>query len=203
MTRTSFTPRIVTAGLVAVGALLSASCGEVARTGRSPAFIIIDSMAAAAGEEDSEYTAFLLSDVQTGGGVFNDSGRATMRLALKNPGTSSVALTPSTLNEITLTRYHVKYIRSDGRNTQGVDVPYEFDGAVTATVREEGTEVSFLLVRHTAKREPPLRNMWDGGGMRLMTAIAEVTFYGRDQAGNEVSAVGNINITFGDFADPQ
>jgi hypothetical protein len=58
-------------------------------------------------------------------------------------------------------------------------------------------------VRHTAKREPPLRNMWDGGGLRLMTVIAQVTFYGHDQAGNDVTAVGNITITFGDFADPQ
>jgi hypothetical protein len=29
-----------------------------------------------------------------------------------------------------------------------------------------------------------------------------VTFYGQDQAGNEISAAGNIGIDFGDFADP-
>jgi hypothetical protein len=45
--------------------------------------------------------------------------------------------------------------------------------------------------------------MIGGGGMQMLHAIAEVTFYGRDQAGNEVTAVGNINISFGDFADPE
>jgi len=29
-----------------------------------------------------------------------------------------------------------------------------------------------------------------------------VTFYGRDQAGNDVSATGSIGIVFGNFADP-
>ena len=202
MTPRTFRQHITTATL-AVIAIASASCGEVVRTGRSPAFLIIDSMSASSGEE-SEFSSFLLSDVQTGGGVFNDNGRATMRLALKNPGTATAPLGPSTMNEITLTRYHVKYIRSDGRNVQGVDVPYEFDGGLTATVgAQSSTDATFIVVRHSAKREPPLRNMWDGGGMRLMSAIAEVTFYGRDQAGNEVTAVGNLNITFGDFADPQ
>ena len=203
MTRRSLRQQITTAAALAVTALASASCGEVVRTGRSPAFLIIENMSASAGES-TDYTSFLLSDVQTGGGVFNDNGRAAMRLALKNPGTPTAPLGPTTMNEITLTRYHVKYIRSDGRNVQGVDIPYEFDGGLTVTVSTQGSaEAGFLLVRHTAKREPPLRNMWDGGGMRLMNAIAEVTFYGRDQAGNEVTAVGNINITFGDFADPQ
>jgi hypothetical protein len=32
--------------------------------------------------------------------------------------------------------------------------------------------------------------------------LAEVTFYGSDQAGNEVSVAGLISVNFGDFADP-
>jgi hypothetical protein len=174
----------------------------MARTGRAPVILVVDDMAASAGE-DTDFTGILLSDVQTGGGVFNDNGRASFRLTLKNPGTIESPLAPSALNDVTLTRYRVRYIRSDGRNTEGVDVPYSFDGGLTATITNTGGEAVFLLVRHTAKREPPLRNMWDGGGLRLVTASAEVTFYGHDQAGNEVTAVGYITITFGDFADPQ
>ena len=202
MTRPSVRQRIISTGLLALVAFASASCGELARTGRAPVLLVIDSMSASAGE-DTEFGGFLLSDVQTGGGVFNDNGRALFRITLKNPGNVTSPLGPSLLNEVTLTRYHVRYIRSDGRNQQGVDVPYEFDGGITATInQQQGGEVAFILVRHTAKREPPLRNMWDGGGLRLLTVIAEVTFYGRDQAGNEVTGVGNITITFGDFADP-
>jgi hypothetical protein len=202
MTRTSLVHRLLMTAAAGVLALASASCGEVARTGRAPVFLIIDSMSAAAGE-GTDFSGFLLSEVQTGGGVFNYNGRAQFRIALKNPGTATGPLGPTTLNEVTLTRYRVKYIRSDGRNQQGVDIPYEFDGGLTVTVgAQQSATATFILVRHTAKREAPLRNMWDGGGMRLLNVIAEVTFFGRDQAGNEITAVGNISITFGDFADP-
>jgi hypothetical protein len=184
-------------------ALVSTSCGEVARTGRAPALLIIDNLEASQGEE-SEFSNFLLSDVVTNGGVFNDNGRASFRLALKNPGTPASPLSPSTLNEITLTRYHVRYLRADGRSTPGVDVPHDFAGALTVTVTGQGgTQATFVLVRHQAKREPPLRNMWEGGGTRFLSVIAEITFYGRDLAGNDVQATGNISINFADYADPE
>jgi hypothetical protein len=202
MTRPLLWQRIGTAALLAA-ALASASCGDMSRTGRAPVILVVDNMAASAGEDD-DFTGVLLSDVSTGGGVFNDNGRADFRITLKNPGNITSPLAPSALNDVTLTRYRVRYLRSDGRNTEGVDVPYAFDGGLTTTVTgQAGGQAVFLLVRHTAKREPPLRNMWEGGGLRLLTVIAEVTFFGHDQAGNEVTAVGNITITFGDFADPQ
>ena len=98
----------------------------------------------------------------------------------------------------------MRYVRADGRNTPGVDVPHDFDGAFTMTVgAQAGGEGTFILVRHQAKREPPLRNIWDGGGMRFLSVIAEVTFYGRDQAGNEAEVTGNISINFADYADPE
>jgi hypothetical protein len=42
----------------------------------------------------------------------------------------------------------------------------------------------------------------NGGNARFISTIAEITFYGRDQAGNEVTAVGMMNVNFGDWADP-
>jgi hypothetical protein len=33
----------------------------------------------------------------------------------------------------------------------------------------------------------------------VLSTIADVTFYGRDQAGNDVTAVGSIGVNFGDF----
>jgi hypothetical protein len=142
--------------------------------------------------------------VVTNGGVINVNGRVSLRVALKNPGTVASPLAPSTLNEITINRYRVRYTRADGRNTPGVDVPHDFDGAFTVTVgAQAGSEGTFILVRHQAKREPPLRNMWEGGGTRFLSVIADVTFYGRDQAGNEVEATGSISINFADYADPE
>lgn len=203
MTRPPLIHRAATMLLLGAVAALSTSCGEVARTGRAPVFLIIDTLEASSGAEDT-FSNFLLSDVVTDGGVINDNGRASFRVALKNPGPVTSPLGPSTLNEVTINRYRVRYLRADGRNTPGEDVPHSFDGAFTVTVgAQSGGTGTFVLVRHQAKREPPLRNMWDGGGMRFLSVIAEVTFYGRDQAGHDVEATGNIGINFGDYADPE
>ena len=200
--------------LSAVG-MLSSGCGEMARTGRSPVFLIIDQLQAASGANPSEFGTVLQSDVSTvvqttvGGQtfgvptVFNDIGQVTFRSALKNPGAPGAPTSPTTLNDVTVTRYRVAYRRSDGRSTQGVDVPYSFDGAFTVTVPAGGTATaSFDLVRLQAKREAPLSNMVGGGAAAILSMIAEVTFFGRDQAGNEVMTVGSIGVNFADFADP-
>ena len=203
MTRRSLRQRLVTTALAGLTALAAASCGDLATTGRAPVVLVVDSLTASIGE-DTEFSGFLLSDVETNGSAVNDNGRATFRVTLKNPGTVVTPLSPSALNEVTITRYDVRYIRSDGRSVEGVDVPYSFSGGVTGTVNSQnGGEVTFILVRHSAKREPPLRNMVGGGGRQIMTAIAQVTFYGHDQAGNDVSAFANITVTFADFGDPE
>jgi hypothetical protein len=196
---------------VAAAVVLGASCAsDLTRTGKSPAYLVIDTMAAAAGASPGTFANPLNSDVQTlvpkntgSPTVFNDLGRASIRLALKNLGSTGSPTTPTSLNDITITRYHVNFIRADGRNTPGVDVPYAFDGGVTATI--SGTSpatVVFELVHQSMKLESPLKNLVSNGGAILFTTIAEVTFYGRDQAGNEVSVMGTITVNFGDFADP-
>jgi hypothetical protein len=123
-----------------------------------------------------------------------DRGLATVELAMKDPLAS-----PSTANSITITQYHVEYVRSDGRNTPGVDVPYPFDGGVTVTVAGTAT-VPFTLVRLQAKQEAPLQALAFGGGANTITTIARVTFYGHDQNGRDVSVTGNIEVNFSDWA---
>jgi hypothetical protein len=210
----AFRQTFVASALVAA-AVASSSCGDLARTGKSPAFLIIESIEAASGADPNKFGTILFSDVQTMvkrqidgkevlvPTIYSDVGRATFRLGLKNPGPATSPTTATTLNEITITRYRVVFRRSDGRATQGVDVPYAFDGAFTLTVAADGSSsAGFDLVRFQHKEEPPLRNMVGGGGMSLMSALADITFYGRDQTGNEVEVTGSISINFGDLADP-
>jgi hypothetical protein len=104
------------------------------------------------------------------------------------------------VNSITITRYHVRYVRADGLQTEGVDVPYAFDGAATVTVSNTASTVGFQLVRVVAKEESPLVQLKNSPS--FITVIAEVTFFGQDQAGNEVTVVGKIQIDFGNFGDP-
>jgi hypothetical protein len=198
--------RTLAAGLALAAALAGAGCGETARTGRSPAYVTVDLVEWAKGGEETPqwFGGTLPSDVQTKGSVFQDLGRATFRLGLKDPGTTASPTSPNALNEVTFTRYRVQYLRSDGRNTQGVDVPYAFDGAMTVTVPRQGAaEGVFEVVRIQAKLEPPLRNLRGVAGALAISTLAEITFYGRDQAGNEVQATGTMSIAFADWADPE
>ena len=124
-----------------------------------------------------------------------------MSLIMRDPGLPGAPTAPSAINQITISRYRVTYRRTDGRNTPGVDVPFPFDGAVTFTIPASGVATAgFELVRHTAKQEAPLRGLASGGS--IISTIADVTFYGRDQAGNDVAVNGTITIDFGNFGDP-
>ena len=182
-------------GLFALAAA-SASCGSV-REGTGTSFLIVEGMDFAPGNDRTQFEATLHSDVNTPGGNFDDLGRATFRLGLKDPGPSTAPNTPTQNQFITIDRYHVRFFRADGRNTQGVDVPYEFDGAFTATVRANSVQSAFVVVRHDAKREAPLAIL--GSNRLILTIIAEITFYGRDQTGHETQAVARASIDFGNF----
>lgn len=178
----------------------SVSCGDVARTGRSPVMLVVDSLTAANGP-GGQFNGSLQSDVLTKGSVINDIGKMTMRIVLKDLGSPAGEATPTPINQVTVTRYHVWFHRSDGRNQEGVDVPYAFDGGATATITAQSVDVIFELVRHSAKLEAPLMALANHGGRIEISTIADVTFYGKDLAGNEVQATGSISVDFGDFAD--
>ncbi len=194
--------RFVARLAVVAAALAGASCGELTRQGQSPANLVIDSLEGARGDEPETFNQTLASDVVTDVDgvptIFADIGRASFRIMLKDPGPPQSPATPSPNNAITIERYRVTYIRADGRNTPGVDVPYGFDGAVTITVPENGSaSTAFVLVRHVAKAEAPLGAL--RSNLVVLSTIAEVTFYGHDQTGREVSATGRIGIEFGNF----
>jgi hypothetical protein len=198
------------AALVSLAAFAT-SCTKAQLGGESSAYLIMDSLQGgsvqAAGASQPTFSGVLESDVcvhNASGGcsVFEDLGQATFQLALKDPGPSSAPTTPTTTNFITITSYHVDYTRADGRNTQGVDVPFSFDGAATVTVGSSPATVVISLVRVQAKLEAPLAALVNLGSTVSISTIATVTFYGTDQAGRAVSVVGQIGINFADWADP-
>jgi len=198
--------------LTALAALVlaTASCGDMAREGRAPVYLVINSLTGAAGGAGGARTfgGTLFSDVQVlvtspapcttaapCATFFADTGQAVIAMAPKD---STVA--PSSNNQVTISRYHVQYTRADGRNTPGVDVPYPFDGAVTVTLSgTSAATISFELVRHIAKQESPLVQLIQNP--QVITTIANVTFYGRDVTGNDISVTGSITVEFGNFGD--
>lgn len=103
-------------------------------------------------------------------------------------------------NDVTFNRYRVTYVRADGRNTPGVDVPYAFDGSTNFTVSINGTaSKSMTVVTQQAKLSPPLSNLRFGGGAIVFSAIAQVDLYGNDAAGRPTTVRALLNVTFGDF----
>lgn len=188
------------------------SCGTAVRTGSAPMFLSIDNLAGTRGAAGSGGTAssLLISDVltivTTGGTcstvspcptIFDDTGTATLSLVPKNPISGP---SPSSTNEVTISRIHVAYRRTDGRNTPGVDVPFPYDTFVTQVVPTTGAaKVSFELVRVQAKQEPPLIQLVSNG--QVIAVACDITFFGQDRAGNEISATGSIQAQFSNWGD--
>jgi hypothetical protein len=193
--------------------LVSTACGDVVTQGRGASQASVTLLEGAAGVKPQEFGGTLSSDVLTlvkktapgGGGqilvptIFSDPGRVTVTVTMKNT-TAPAAPSPGP-NDVTFNRYRVVYLRADGRNTPGVDVPYPFDSAATFTATPGGSvQAGFELVRITAKQEAPLKALETNS--TFISTIAQVTFYGRDASGNDVTVSGNIGVTFGNFGDP-
>ncbi|MFN2581584.1 MAG: hypothetical protein ABR498_02445 [Candidatus Dormibacteria bacterium] len=180
-------------------ALLAAGCGDTS-SGPSPSKVIVtDIKVGAGGVSPQLVNGPLNSDVLTKGSVFDDLAQVTMEATLKDPGNPGAANTPSPLNAVTFTRYRVEYRRADGRNTPGVDVPFAFDGGMTLTVSDSVSTI-IEIVRHAAKFEAPLGALVSDPN--IISTIATITFYGKDQAGNNVVVTAQAQVNFGNFADP-
>jgi hypothetical protein len=209
---------IITRTTIALGlltaAISAASCGDTSQ-GKSPSILQIDTLVAASGADPGKSNGTLASDVvtlvtQTVGTesvkvptIYEDIATAGLKFIIKDMGNPGGEASPTKNNNIVVNRYRVVYKRADGRNVQGVDVPYAFDGAVTATIDDSGKIVSFALVRIQAKQEQPLKALAGGGGRVAIATIADVTFFGHDMAGNPVQQTGSISINFADWGDPE
>jgi hypothetical protein len=197
-------------------AMASLSCGSVVRNGSSPMFLVINTLQGQRGGAtlgtlgtplDSSVLTFVTSPAPCTAATpcptyFSDVGQVVLALVAKNLSTNTAGpSSPSTNNEVTITRYHVAYTRGDcdPNCKPGVDVPFAFDGAVTGTIQVGGSlTLGFELVRIVAKQEPPLAAL--ASTTNVLTTIANVTFYGQDLVGNAIQATGTIQIDFGTFS---
>jgi len=199
----------------AAAALIAAtiSCGNVVRSSRSPVMLVISNLqatrgAATIGQPGSNLVSDVFTLVTSGGvctqaapcpTIFADTGLVTLSLALKDIGITNAA-TATSNNQVTVNRVHVSYRRTDGRNQEGVDVPYGYDTASTATVPAGGTvQVGFIIVRSQAKESSPLIELRTN--FQVISAIIDVTIYGTDIVGNDVSATGSLGVDFANFGD--
>lgn len=193
-----------TAALLVVAgaaATLVAGCSSTVRTGQSSSYLVLQRLEGSSGADTgSPFQSVLRSDVQTKGSIYEDNGRVTLTIAMKDVTNPTG---PTANNLITINRYRVEYRRTDGRNAPGEEVPYAFEGAMGLTVSDQPASVVFTIVRAQAKLEKPLVTLaGSNGGALLISTIADVTFFGKDQTGRDVTVTGSMSINFADWADP-
>lgn len=159
----------------------------------------------------------LFSDVVSNtGGIANDDVTVSINAFRKN---NNPSLGTSPVEHIYLERYEVRYFRTDGRNQEGVDVPFRITGPL-GNIRfhtpgpggagELEIAVPITVVRHQAKLEPPLLNMVfvagtdsgveQDGGQVVITTVAEITIHARTVQGDALTCVGRVQVSFSNFA---
>jgi hypothetical protein len=178
--------------VLVLGALAASGCvPDWAKQGDSPEVLLMTGI-----NDGSPVT----SDVRISTGTVCPDFVA---LRLENHQRNPLNTDTSFRADITVERYDVRYFRSDGRNTEGVDVPYRITGNVAQEITAgNSATLNLEIVRRQAKLEPPLRNLVGLGGAQVVTMFAEVTVHARStvlQSTNSVSA--RVQIDFADFAD--
>ncbi len=182
---------VILAGLIVAVNLSCTGSNDTADSGKGDSYLSVISIL----DEDGEKP--IMSDVyhHEDGAVYNDPIEVTAEVKMKNPDTQ-----PGQYNDIKLNSFRISYVRDDGNNEPGVDVPYPIEGDIGRTI-EAGGEESFIIdgVRHQAKLEPPLIGLRNSTDIIYANLVLEI--YGEDLSGEDVYVKDSVAIEFGDFAD--
>lgn len=199
---TPFRTRLGWAALAAAVVLLSA-CNPVENASQSATLLKVVSLTGF--DLKGSEQAYALSDVLTQDPTTGaqswiaDPAKVTFSAQLLDPKSINGA---SPYNDILITRYIVTFQRADGKNAQGIDVPYSFEGSMSVLVPiGTATTATFILVREVAKQEPPLLNLKDANPGDGIYATAKVDFYGHDGANKLVKATGYLSVTFANYGN--
>jgi hypothetical protein len=140
---------------------------------------------------------YLISDVITGGSAFTNPVIVALEAKFKKP--VPISPTDSYKTSVMIDRYTVTYMTSyDGGGTEGVDIPFSFEGSLSAVCEVEGTvDLDILAVRAEAKTVAPLLGL-----ATVLPVVARFDFIGHDLDGNPVQATGYLTIYFANWADP-
>jgi hypothetical protein len=203
----SFRPALLI--LLAV-VLISYACTRVEDNTRAGSLLVVSNVTGINGEDETGIPLF--SDLcerstssvpSCGCTLVNDNAEADFSNEFLQIGPGANVGNGSFLNDIIVQQYRVDYFRPNNRNTPGVDVPYGIDGTLTVRVPLGGSATGIVtIVRHEAKVEAPLSDLIQLGPQEgVITANAQIKFFGQDISGRTVSAIGLLEVHFADFAD--
>lgn len=186
---------------LAIGCLALLSCNPLENKTESSSILIVQNLTGfnAEGQEVSYLESDVLETKEGNSWVTADPAVVTFSAKLLNFNSS---LGPSQYNDIIVDRYVVRYTRVEGKNQEGVDVPYAFEGSLSTMVQINSvTEISFPIVRAAAKLEPPLLNLASTTAEGVLQVTARVDFYGHDMMNKKVTATGYLAIFFAEWLD--
>jgi len=187
-------------GLIIV-VLLLAGCSAVENDSTSGTMLQIVSLTGN-DLDGNEGSTTVFSDVYTADSIINDNGVADIRALPLDPLLDAKQVTP--YMDVLIDQIDVEFKRTDGRNVEGVDVPYRFTQPISmlAPINKE-TKMPFVLIRHVAKLEAPLLALREviSQGV-VLQLVAKVTIHGKDTGGHRVAPVtGYISVWCSNFAD--
>jgi hypothetical protein len=175
-------------------------CNNIENLSNSASMLIVDYITGTdlSGEDGSTTIFSDVWDFELG--VVNDNATAQLRAEL----ISAIPKQPSPYQDIVIDQIDIIYSRSDMVNPiQGKDVPYSFSQKVNFIVQiGDSPQYSFVLIQHTAKLESPLVELRYLGDEKILKLEANITFYGKDLAGNRIAPVKTaVSVWCGEFGD--
>jgi hypothetical protein len=183
--------------------LLLASCNPVENKTTSASQLIVQSVLGVdlkGNLVNYLQSDILIQDAESGGLSWQgDAAKVTFVAQTLDP---DPILGTSSFEDIQVTRYVVSYIRSDGKNVPGKDVPYSFEGNLSVLVRVGQTsDASMIVVREVAKQEPPLVNLQYAERGDVLNMTIRIDFYGHDLANKPVQATGYLPVFFANYGN--
>lgn len=173
-------------------------------------------------KQDNAPVMLIIASINDGLPLISDVFDTTIRpvapdivsVAVANRSKNPNVDIPQIPMHLLIQRYEVRYFRTDGRNTEGVDIPFRFSGGIANEVDVAiggVADIPVEVVRAQAKLEPPLRNLRTGppsgipnfplSGAMIITCFADITLHAQTIDGRVVKATGRLQIDFADWPE--
>ncbi len=203
MKNTKLLKYVLEAASLIVVSFFLAACNPIENESQSASLLVVESITGTdfrGNAADYLQSDVVMTDSITGAQSWQaDSATASLSASTLDP---NPLFGTSQYNDIQVTRYVVTYFRSDGKNIQGRDVPYSFEGGLSVLINVgRSVNVGFVIVREVAKQETPLLNLYQSYPGDVLNVTARVDFYGHDLANKAVKATGYLPIYFANYAD--
>jgi hypothetical protein len=185
--------------VVGVSSFIFTSCNVLENKTQSGSTLILDSIQSSKNSKEViDSDVCILVDKSTNKcSLFEDLAKATVRNVPLNPKAKT-----SYYGDVIIKKYRVSFTRHDGKNTEGVDVPYTFVENLNVSIKIKGTTTfSFVIVPIRAKMEPPLTRLVNIENEKVIQTTANITFYAEDMAGHQMELKGSIDVYFANWAD--